>query len=300
MLSRHRELYCALSVLLIVSLIALPVHATVGETQQETVCRQAPTVTTTRAASADAEFIRAAAVDKLRPVGAAVALLDDGSSVGTSVATRKDQRERSGVLFFRRDALYAPGSSVPGMFSDTRLGMDPDRDVLWVKITLSLPGESSLKSTSLEYNTEYRASEVPAFEGLGAGEATALLKDWAATARPLVERATVVRDGGLVLSEEGSGSFERAVESFGPSSRGTAAPLKSRSSCRQGCATRYLGSVGRFDVACIIVNVLVCIGICYVSYGSACAACLGYLDGLCGYLGSVVSLFNYLRCYIRC
>ena len=294
---RHSELYRPLSVLLVVALVALPTYGATGSRPQA--CQQAPGLVETRAASADAEFVRDAALQNLRPVGAAVALLDDGSSVVTSVATRQYQTKRSGALFLRRDVIYALGSAVPGMIEDIGFGMDPDRDVLWVKVTLSVTGDSSLKPASLQYDTEYRASELPAFQKLGAEQATALLKEWAATARPLSERATVVRDGSSAISEEGSGSFERAVESLVPS-RDTTAPFKSRSSCRQGCAARYLGPYGTFTVACLVAGALVCMGVCYVTLGTACAACIVYLESTCGYLGSVVSIFQYLRCYSRC
>jgi len=293
---RHGELYRALCMLLVVALVALPAYG-VTESRPET-CQQAPSFVGSRAVSADAEFVRAAALQNLRPIGATVTVLDDESTVVTSVAARQYKANGSGTMFFRRDAIYAQGSTVPGMLTDLRLGMDPGHDVLWVKVMLSLPVDSSLKSPRLEYAVEYQASELPAFQKLGAGDATALLKEWAATAVPLSERA-VVHDGLSTISEEGTGSFERAVQSLVPS-HDKATSLKSRSSCRQGCATRYLGLYSRFDVTCIIVNALVCLGICYVSLGTACVSCLGYLDWLCGFLGSVVSIYNYLRCYIRC
>lgn len=297
-MSRNSGLHRTLCVFLIVSLIGLPVHATLGEAQQEMACQQAPGFLETRTASVDAAFIRVAAVDKLRPVGAAVALLDDGSSVVTSIATKRHERERSGVLFLRRDALYAPGSGVPGLLWDFRLGMDPNRDVLWVKVRLSLPGDSSAKSASLEYKTEYAASELPEYQTLGEADATALLTEWATTTQPLLEQATVVVDGVEVVSEEGTGSFERAVGSFASGDR--VVTQKSRKSCKEACAKKHFGPSITWDVKCVIAHALVCMGVCYVSLGTACATCLWSIDKLCQFVGSIPSIFQYLKCIKRC
>lgn len=290
---RHGELFRAVCMLLVVLLLAPPAYG-LTESSSET-CQEVPGVVGAQGTAADAEFVRAAALQDLRPVGAAVVQLRDGSRIVTSVAANQYLTEQpSGVMYFRRDALYAPKRTAPGMVADISLGKDAARDVLWVKVTLSVPGDATLKSASLEYDVEYRASELPAFEQLGAEEATALLREWAITARPLSERASVVRGGVSVKAEDGDGSFERAVESL------TTVPLKSRSSCRKGCATRYLGSLGKFEVACLVAHALVCLGVCKVSLGTACASCIGYFDWLCGYAGSIVSIFQYLRCYYRC
>ena len=282
----------AVCMLLVVLLVAPPTYGlTEGSSEA---CQEVPGVAGIHAAVADSEFVRAAALQNLRPIGATVAQLRDGSRVVTSVATNQYKPERpSGTMFFRRDALYDSQRTKPGLVADISLGKDAERDVLWVKVALSLPGDSRLKPASLEYDVEYRASELPAFENLGAEEATALLREWAATVRPLSERASVVRGGVSVTTEDGDGSFERAVESL------TTVPLKSRSSCRKACATRYLGP-GKFEVACLVAHALVCLGICYVSMGTACVACILYLDKLCDYAGSAVGIFNYLRCYRRC